>query len=156
VIIKFLKEHGFDDAEIITTPASITDVLAEAYQNINPASRYRATANITVRTTKINEALKAMSETNQLVKSGVALFREEWVNKPEFLFTKLNDIKPAMIEEATKNGRQAAEKFAQDSGSKIGPIRRATQGLFTVEEFDKSSPQLKRVRVVTTVDFSLE
>ncbi len=73
----------------------------------------------------------------------------------EFLFTGLNDIKPAMIEEATKNARKAAEQFAKDSGSKVGKIRSATQGLFTITDRDMNSPDRKNIRVVTTVEYYL-
>lgn len=155
-IVNFLKTHGFEDSEIIVSAPNVIDVQAENYAGANVGARFKATALVTVRSTKVEKAIKAMSETSVLLKSGIALFREEWANKTEFLYTKLNDIKPAMIEEATKNARQAADKFAQDSGAHVGRIRRATQGLFSIEEFDKSSPQLKRVRVVTTVDYFLD
>jgi hypothetical protein len=74
----------------------------------------------------------------------------------EFLFTGINDIKPDMIQEATANARAAAEKFAQDSKSKVGRIRKATQGAFEIEDRDAASPEKKILRVVTTVDFFLD
>ena len=61
-----------------------------------------------------------------------------------------------MIEEATRNAREAAEKFAKDSDSKLGKIKTAQQGLFTIEDRDSYTPYIKKVRVVTTVDFFLE
>ena len=71
-------------------------------------------------------------------------------------YTSLNDIKPQMIEEATKNARTAADKFAKDSGSKLGGIQRASQGQFTISDRDPNTPYIKQVRVVTTIDYSLE
>ncbi|MBQ1168061.1 MAG: SIMPL domain-containing protein, partial [Bacteroidales bacterium] len=68
----------------------------------------------------------------------------------------LNTIKPEMIEEATKNARASAQKFADDSGSRLGKIRNATQGYFTIDDRDSNTPQIKRVRVVTNVDYSLK
>jgi hypothetical protein len=70
-------------------------------------------------------------------------------------FTGLNEIKPQMIEEATKNAREAAEKFAVDSGSRLGKIRNASQGQFTITDRDANTPFIKNVRVVTTVNYYL-
>ena len=73
----------------------------------------------------------------------------------QYLYTELDKIKPGMIAEATKDARRAAEQFAQDSGSKVGAIRTAQQGLFSIDDRDQFSPELKKVRVVTTVDYYL-
>jgi len=86
---------------------------------------------------------------------GIVLVGENYGRTTEFLFTGLNDIKPTMIEEATKNARMAAEQFAKDSGSKVGKIRSASQGLFTITDRDMNSPDRKNVRVVTTVEYYL-
>ena len=71
-------------------------------------------------------------------------------------FTKLNDIKPEMIAEATKNARTAAEQFAHDSNSKVGKIKKATQGLFTIEDAAVGLEDKKNVRVVNTVEYLLK
>src|SRR3546814_2469282 len=72
---------------------------------------------------------------------------------PEVDYTKLNDIKPALIAEATANARESAEQFAKDSGSKLGGIRTANQGVVAISDRDQGSPQVKKVRVVTTVEY---
>jgi hypothetical protein len=77
-------------------------------------------------------------------------------NYASYEFTGLNNIKPQMIENATKNARAAAEKFAKDSESKLGKIRNASQGVFSIDYRDENTPHIKKVRVVTTVDFALE
>ena len=74
----------------------------------------------------------------------------------QYEYTGLNKIKPQMIEEATKNARQAAEKFAEDSDSELGKIRKANQGQFSITDRDANTPYIKKVRVVTTIDYSLE
>ena len=71
-------------------------------------------------------------------------------------YTSLNSIKPKMIEEATKNARAAAEKFAKDSDSKLGKIKKAYQGQFSIDDRDANTPYIKKIRVVTTIDYSLE
>ena len=89
-----------------------------------------------------------------MVKKGIVL-ANNYGRGTEFLFTGLNKIKPQMIARATKNARKAAEQFALDSGSKVGAIRKARQGLFTIRNRDMNSPDLKIVRVVTTVEYFL-
>jgi hypothetical protein len=116
--------------------------------------RYTAEVTVTVRTDRIDGVRKAIQRSGVLVKQGVAVLRSYEYNT-QFLFTDLNKIKPEMIAEATKDARRAAEQFAKDSGSKVGAIRTAQQGLFSIEDRDQFSPEFKRVRVVTTVDYYL-
>jgi hypothetical protein len=80
---------------------------------------------------------------------------DNFQNRTEFLFTGLNEVKPAMVEEATRKAREVAEKFAKDSESKLGKIKRARQGQFSIEDRDKNTPYIKRVRVVSTVEYYL-
>ena len=102
---------------------------------------------------------KAIQGADALLEKGVTLVGNESgdrMDRIEFIFDAVNDIKPDMIKEATANARAAAEKFAQDSKSKVGRIRRATQGALEIEDRDAASPERKVLRVVTTVDFFLE
>ena len=91
-----------------------------------------------------------MEQASDLVGRGIVLLAEF---RTEFLFTSLNDIKPDMIAEATRNARLAAEQFAEDSGSQVGKIRKANQGLFSISTRDRNSPDLKVVRVVNSVEY---
>lgn len=116
--------------------------------------RYTAEVSVTVRTDKIDTARNAIQRTGELVKQGVAVIRSYEYNT-QYLFTDLEKIKPEMIAEATKDARRAAEQFAKDSGSSVGAIRNAQQGLFSIEDRDQFSPEFKKVRVVTTVDYYL-
>jgi hypothetical protein len=90
-----------------------------------------------------------------LGKQGVAISGQDYEYKTTFLFTGLNELKPAMVEEATRNAREVAIKFAQDSQSTLGKIRRASQGQFTIEDRDANTPYIKKVRVVSTVEYYL-
>jgi uncharacterized protein len=119
-----------------------------------PLDRYIAEVTVTVRTDRIDVARKAMQRTGELVKEGVAVIRSYEYNT-QYLFTELDKIKPEMIAEATKDARHAAEQFAKDSGSKVGAIHSAQQGLFSIADRDQFSPEFKTVRVVTTVDYYL-
>ena len=87
---------------------------------------------------------------------GIAITGGDYRYNIQYDFTSLNEIKPQMIEEATKNAREAAQKFAKDSDSELGKIKRAVQGQFSIENRDANTPYIKRIRVVTTIDYSLE
>ncbi len=154
VIIDFLKSQGFKDEEINVAPPSIFDREAERFGE-KKGARYVATSIVNVYTDRVDLVLKTMKKTSELVKKGIALQGESYDAKPEFLFTELNKIKPEMIEEATKNARKAALKFAKDSNSRLGKIKRARQGLFTITDRDRNTPYIKKVRVVTTVEYYL-
>ena len=97
-----------------------------------------------------------MSEQTELLKQGIAITGGDYRYSVSYEFTGLNDIKPQMIEEATKNARAAAEKFAKDSDSKLGKIRNASQGQFSISNRDGNTPYIKSVRVVTTVTYYLK
>lgn len=154
-ISAFLEKRGFSSEEISTSIPQITDYQAQGYsQNNGPRNRYSAQTILTLRSNKVSETKQAMQASDELVKSGVALLRN-YEATPEFLFTKLNDIKPEMIASATKNARQAAEQFAEDSGSQVGAIKNARQGFFSINNRDRYSPEQKVIRVVTTIQYYL-
>jgi hypothetical protein len=155
IVTKFLQEKGFQAGEISQTAPKIRDNQAESYSPKNDNKfRYIAQTTVLLRSNKVGLVKGALEKAGVLVGQGIVL-ANDWQSRTEFLFTALNVIKPMMIEEATKNARDAAEKFAKDSGSKIGKIRSATQGLFTITDRDSNSPDKKNVRVVTTVEYFL-
>jgi hypothetical protein len=96
-----------------------------------------------------------MKKVVELGKQGIAISGQDYQNRSEFLFTDLNRIKPEMIEEATKNARKSATKFAKDSNSKLGKIKKASQGQFSIRNRDSSTPHIKKVRVVSTIEYYL-
>lgn len=157
VIIDFLKAQGFKPEEITVSAPSINDRQAQDYGSADLASRVRYSGKsvITVYTRQVDAVRRAMPELVVLGGKGIALNTGDYENRPRFVFTGLNALKPAMIEEATRNARQAAEKFAKDSDSTLGKIKRASQGQFSIEDRDPSTAHLKKVRVVSTVDYFL-
>jgi hypothetical protein len=108
-----------------------------------------------VRTEDVDSVKQGMQSVGELVKSGIAL-TQSYEFQPSFLFTQLDSIKPDMIADATRDARAAADQFARDAGAEVGSIRRATQGYFSIEDVDPFTPETKRVRVVTNIDYSLE
>lgn len=155
-IVKFLKENGITEEEINVEPPQILDIKADRYGNQNVDYRYNSTSVITVTSQNIDKVRELMSEQTELLKKGIALTGGDYQYQVSYEFTGLNDIKPAMIEEATKNARAAAEKFAKDSGSKLGKIKSASQGQFTIYDRDANTPYIKNVRVVTTITYYLK
>lgn len=152
-VIKFLKSKGIEDSEISVSAPDIYDAKAERWGgNNNVPYRYNVTSVVTITSNKVDVVTNLVSELGELLKMGIAVTS----NSASYEYTGLNKIKPQMIEEATKNARAAAEKFAKDSGSKLGKIRHANQGQFSIENRDNNTPYIKKVRVVTTIDYSLE
>ncbi len=155
-ITAYLKLHGFDNSELTRSPPRITDFYAQAYGNSRPPERYQAVGNITLQSSNIAAVKTALQSIGNLLSDGIMLAQDySFGASAQFLYTSLNDIKPAMIAAATANARAAANQFAEDSGSKVGDIRTANQGLFTISERDSNSPEVKIVRVVSTVQFYL-
>ncbi len=155
-IVSFLKSNGITDEEISVAPSEIIDMKAERYSNENVTYRYNATSVITVTSRNVDKVRKLMSEQTELLKQGIAITGGDYRYNVSYEFTGLNDIKPQMIEEATKNARAAGEKFAKDSDSKLGKIRNASQGQFSISDRDGNTPYIKSVRVVTTVTYYLK
>lgn len=155
-IATFLESAGFKRSEISYAATMINDTQAELYGNPQSQARFRyvAQATVTLISGDVAAVKKTIEQSGKLVAQGVAL-TGNWESRPQYSFTGLNDIKPEMIEAATKSAREAAEKFATDSGSKVGKIKSASQGLFEITDRDMNSPDRKRVRVVTRVDYYL-
>lgn len=155
VVVKYLKDNGLSDDEIAVTAPQVVDRMANYYDNSWKA-RYNVTSNIVVTSDKVKLVMELISRQGELLEKGVAINSSDYDTYTIYEYTELNTIKPQMIEEATKNARAAAEKFAKDSDSKLGKIKTANQGLFTIENVDAYTPNIKHVRVVTNVTYFLE
>ena len=156
-IKKFLMDGGIQDAEITVSVPVISDKYAQEYGNNDRTFRYLSTNVVTVCTGNVDTVMDLMNRQTELLKKGIVVGSENaWSNPVEFKFEGLIGIKPAMIEEATKNAREVGEKFAKDSGSRLGKIKTANQGTFTIENRDSNTPNIKKVRVVTSVTYYLK
>ena len=156
-IIAFLKSGGISDSEITVSVPEISDKYASEYGSNDRTFRYIAKNVITVCTSDVDEVLALMSRQSELLKKGIVTAGgNQWENPVEFKYEGLNGIKPEMIEEATRNAREAAQKFAKDSDSRLGKIKNANQGTFTIENRDSNTPDIKKIRVVTSVTYYLK
>ena len=153
IVLSFLQEGGITDNEIVISAPAVTDRLAQSYIPDNMKFRYQAEAVITVISPQVEKVIELMGKQIELMKDGV-IISDEYSYQTQFEYTALNDIKPAMVEEATRNARAVAQKFAEDSDCKLGNIKQATQGQFSITS-DETTPQIKNIRVVTTVKYAL-
>jgi len=171
VVLQFLKQQGIEDSEIGLGVVDVTDAQANPYGGAKkPTHRYIVQQEITVQTARVDTVAAAAQKTMGLLRQGIVL-----TSNPNqgvsYKFTNLNSIKPDMITEATRNARAVADRFALDAGSKVGSIRQATQGVFSISaaqsgEVEDGEPGfasnsdansiMKTVRVVTSVEYYLE
>jgi hypothetical protein len=160
----FLAAQGLDTSSAQLQSPQVTDRQANPYQPRGEGARFIVSQSLILRSTEPDRVLAASQRIGELVASGVVLSSGPEYggpSGPSFLFTKLNDIKPEMIAEATARAREAAEQFARDARSRLGGIRRASQGVFVILPRDQApgvseeSQLMKTVRVVTSVDYYL-
>ena len=152
----FLVENGIGPEEVSLAAPAITDKLAQQYgSNDRPEFRYTALQTVTVYSKNIGAVRSVMSSLSQLGKKGIVFTVDNYQAQTEYIFSRLNEVKPEMIEEATRNARDVAERFASDSQSSLGKIKRASQGQFSINDRDKNNPHIKTVRVVSTVEYYL-
>jgi len=152
----FLEEAGISQEEITFSIPSITDKSAQQYGNQSKAEfRYTAMQTVTAYSKNIKSVRSVMGTLSELGKQGIVFSGGNYQSTTEYLFTRLNEAKPGMIEEATRKAREVAEKFASDSKSTLGKIRKASQGQFSINARDKNNPHIKKVRVVSTVEYYL-
>ena len=156
IVCAFLKENGITDGEISVAAPQILDLRAERYSNNDTPYRYNVTAVVTVTSSQVDKVRELIKRQADLLKLGVAIVDGDYRYNTQYEFTGLNDIKPEMIEEATRAARSAADKFAKDSDSRLGKIRRANQGQFVISNRDENTPYIKQVRVVTTIVYYLK
>ena len=153
---KFLVKQGVHDNEISTNPVSVTDNQSVSYNQNQAMPRYSADTGLTVSTKNVDQVAAAIQKTGDLIQQGVVVTTSNVI----YRFNALNGIKPAMLDEATQSAHEAAQSFASNAKASLGYIRRATQGLFTISDanssYDAGNAIMKKVRVVTTIEYQLK
>lgn len=153
-ILTFLTSNGLSEKEISVNPPQVYDRYAESYSE-RANSRYSVTNVIVVTSDNVELVRNLISRQSELLAKGIAIAADNYQYRVSYEFTGLNDVKPEMIAEATANAREAGERFAADSHSKLGKIRTAQQGQFSISNRDEYTPEIKTIRVVTYVTYSL-
>jgi hypothetical protein len=155
-VIDFLTtKHGFAATDIAVQPPSFTDTSLQMRDKDTPppALRYNGFQSVLLRTAMVDAIKGTMADMSDLIQKQVMLSTR---SAPRFSFDELNKIKPAMIQEATKNARTAAEQFSKDSQTELGKLRNASQGWFQVDDRDEATPEQKVVRVIVEVEYEVE
>jgi len=153
-VIAFLKGAGFAETDLAIQPPVVRDTSMDERDKDSPPppERYSATQSVLLRTSKVDALKPALASASNLMSSGVLLSGKA---QPNYIYNQLNDIKPGMIQEATKNARIAADQFSRDSQTTLGKLRNASQGWFQVENRDEATPERKTVRVVVDVEYEV-
>ena len=151
-IKQFLKQYGLTEGEISVNPPSVTDLDANQWSENRKGFRYIINSTVTVTSKKVADVRKAIFKQAELLKQGVAIES----SSANYEYVSFQKMKPEMMEEAIKNAQKTAEQFAENSDSKLGKIQTAGQGQFEIDDRDASTPHVKKLRVVTTVTYSLK
>ena len=171
-VLKFFSAQGITPQEISAGQIQVTDKQANEYGNNSSGPRYIVQQTLTVQSSDVDKITRAGEKTAELVHAGIAVGGGPGQGGISYIFTGLNALKPDMITEATRNARASADRFAADSGSQVGSIRSANQGVFSISAADAGSATasddengsngtqadssiMKKVRVVATVDYYL-
>ncbi len=173
-VTTFLTKNGINQNEIIQRDLAVNDRQANEYEPASNVNNFRYTIEetIEVRSNNVDVVQKVSRMTSELLNAGVALStKNDWTGSGiKFIFTKLNEIKPGMITDAIKNAQSAAEQFTRESHTSLGTIRKASQGLFSIQDRDEfasgqvdgqyysqgNSDLFKKIKVVISVDYSIE
>jgi uncharacterized protein len=155
-VADFLSDHGINEQEVSIDLPVVTDRSAQRWGGDTSGQyRYVASQAVTVYSGDVEGVRSVMRNVSELGKQGVIISGDDYQFRTEYMFTRLNDIKPEMIEAATMEARKVAEKFAEDSDSRLGKIKTASQGQFTISDRDTNNPHIKNVRVVSTIVYYL-
>ncbi len=152
IIVEKLRAAGFKEDEVKVGNANYEDRYSYANDVSQITFRYQANQTVTVFSKNL-ELVRKMQQTLETDLVNQNILANSWA---DYQFLGLNEIKPAMIAESLENARAAADEFAKNSHSRIGKMRTASQGYFEVEDLDENTPQVKKVRVVTTVEYYLK
>ena len=153
----FLKLHGIKDDEINVNAPVVIDLNADQYSNNNNRGfRYNITSTITVTSQNVKLVRSIMAKQGELLKQGVAVLDGGYENRITYEYVGFKKMKPQMMQEAIKNAEATAQEFATNSNSKLNKITKADQGQFSIDDRDANTPYIKKVRVVTTITYSLK
>jgi hypothetical protein len=151
-IKRFLTQNGLDEKEITVNPPSISDLEAREWGENNKNFRYIVSTAITVATNKVEQVNKAIFRQAELLKQGVAIENSD----AQYEYASFQQMKPEMMAEAIKNAQKTAEQFAEASNARLGGIQTADQGQFEIGDRDQNTPYIKKLRVVTTITYSIK
>lgn len=168
-IISFLNKYSLFEDEVLTRSPKVYDKLTQQYSYSPEAikkPRYTIEEELIIRSEKVDDVMKASQNIGDLLNEGVIIAINQG---PRFFFTRLNEIKPGMVADSIRQAGKAAEEFATISKSRVGKIKKATQGRFSIvareatgapDQYNYATDEMsfinKTVRVISTVEYYLE
>ena len=155
-IKKFLISNGIKESEININAPVVIDLNADQYSNNQKGYRYNITSIITVTSNNVKLVRSIIARQGELLKEGIAIVDGGYENPIKYEYVSFKDMKPKMMQEAIENAQKTAEQFAANSNSQLNKIVSADQGQFSIDDRDSNTPYIKKVRVVTTVTYSLK
>jgi len=151
----FLLQGGIKESEISVNAPTVIDMNAERYSSNQSPNRYNITSTITVASPNVKLVRAIMAKQGELLKQGIAIVEDGYENAVKYELAAFKDLKPDMMRDAIANAETTAQQFAEHSHSRLNKIMNADQGQFSIENRDENTPYIKKVRVVTTVTYSL-
>ena len=155
-IKSFLIKGGISEDEISTGAPQVADLTAREYDTGNRPYRYIVTSVVTVTSKNVDKVRQLIAKQGDLLREGVAIVGDSYDNQIQYEFVAFKEMKPKMMQEAIENAEKTAQQFAENSHSKLNKIISADQGQFSIDNRDEYTPWIKKVRVVTTVTYSLK
>ncbi|MBI9076952.1 MAG: SIMPL domain-containing protein [Desulfatibacillum sp.] len=163
-VLGFLHSNEINDGEISKTSVSIEERLKKVgYNETNEIEDYELTQFIKVRSNDVYKIARISTQIDTLIKKGVELQS----HTPKFSFSKVNDLKSDLLTAATMDARSRAAVLAEGSGVKLGYLRAARQGKFSIlsatatnisdDSYSDDEYSIgKKVTAVVTVDYSMK
>ena len=152
----FLMRNGIKEGELTVNAPQVIDLNAREYGERNQPYRYIVTSVITVTSQQVGQVRNIIAKQGDLLKEGVAIVDGGYENPVKYEFVSFKEMKPKMMQEAIENAEKTAQQFAENSHSALNKIVSANQGQFSIDNRDENTPWIKKVRVVTTVTYSLK
>jgi len=152
----FLTQNGIQEKEITEQAPQVIDLNADRWNSNKNAYRYNITSTLTVTSRNVAKVRELIARQGEMLKEGVAIVAGEYDNPVVYEYVSFKEMKPQMMTEAIENAQKTAEQFAKNSGSKLNKIISADQGQFSIDNRDEHTPHIKKLRVVTTITYSLK
>ncbi len=155
-IKNFLLSHGIKQDELTENAPQVIDLNAREYGEKNQPYRYIVTSVVTVTSGNVSQVRKVIASQGDLLKEGIAIVDGGYENPVKYEYVSFQSMKPKMMQQAIENAEKTAQQFAENSHSQLDKIVNADQGQFSIDDRDSNTPWIKKVRVVTTVTYSLK
>lgn len=163
--LKYLIDNGIAEKDIKLSAVYTREIYQQknnAYGETNQLEGYELTMNISFQSKNLDKVEEIAQESSELIQQGINISTFE----PQFYYTKIEDLKLEMLGEASKNAYERAERLAGNTGSEVGTLQSASQGVFQITSrnstevsdygsFDTQS-RLKAIKAVITAEFSVE